>query len=203
KTGSLALAGWVGALLIVATRTRRAGIWLPVLLLLALPCALQLGDSGRKLWWERPAEPNWALQPAQMIREDDYRALYLALRQEAPGVTVEPGLEGAYNSVPLVSTLAAFPTWAGWASHLDQIGAFSSEGHALRDAIKRWYAGESPQPDPLETGAVGYVLVSYRLQWRDAEVARRSEGLGPDWAWVEVLRSQDGVLAGYFRRTEP
>lgn len=197
KTGSLAMAGWAMSLLVLASRGRWP-VWLPILVLLGVPSALQLQGLAAKIGGQMH-RANWSLAEPQMIGEEDYRALYVALRDQPPGITLEFTDRTAYTAVPMVSTLLAWPTWSGWASHLGQVGAFTAKDWATRDALQQWYRRYPPDDAVLDTHAVKYVLVSYALQWRDAQIAERQAVLGVAWEWVAVTQHADGRWAGYFR----
>lgn len=203
KTGSLALAAWTASLLILATRSRDLRLWLPVLLLLAAPALAQLKDLGAKLGGGAGAAPNWALDGATMIAEEDMRALYQGLQALPPGVTLEFTDRGAYTIVPVASTLAAYPTWGGWISHLDQIGAVAPQRRALRDELQSWYRVFPPDNAVLDRGGVEYILVSTALNWHPAQIGERVGHLGPAWQWQPLWRSPQGAYAGIFRRREP
>ncbi|MEN8718972.1 MAG: hypothetical protein ABF296_01770 [Oceanococcaceae bacterium] len=198
KTGSLAMAGWAMSLLVLASRGRWR-LWLPILLLLGVPSALQLQGLAAKLGGQMH-RANWSLAEPQMIGEEDYRALFAALRGQPRGTTLEFTESTAYTSVPMVSTLLAWPTWSGWASHLGQVGTFTAEDWATRDALQQWYRRYPPDNTVLDTNAVDYVLVPYAVRWRNAQIAERQAALGVAWEWVGVAQHADGRRAGFFRR---
>ncbi len=199
KTGSLAMVGWATSLLVLATRQRRAVIWLPILVFLATPSLLQMKDLGAKMLRES-RHVNWALNSVAMVEEEDLRHSYDLLRREPSGTTLEFTTGTAYNVIPLVSTLAAFPTWSGWASHLGQVGAFSEEDWKTRETLQNWYRNFPPDNAVLDRHAVDYILVRYELHWQQAAIYQRLSSLGPTWVWVPAVQDAAGNWAGYFRR---
>ncbi len=199
KTGSLAMAAWATSLLVLATRQRRLLVWLPILVLLAVPSLLQMKDLGAKVLRDS-RHTNWALDASAMLDQEDLRYSYELLKREPRGVTLEFSTGTAYNIIPVVSTLAAFPTWSGWASHLGQVGAFSPEDWKIREELLNWYKQFPANNAVLDQYGVVYVLVRYELQWKQPRIDERLASLGPAWVWVPAAKSAQGDWAGYFRR---
>ncbi len=199
KTGSVAMAGWAACLLVLATRQRRVVVWLPIVVLIGLPSLLQMKDLGAKVLRDS-RYTNWGLKTVPMVAEEDLRHSYDLLRREPSGVTLEFTTSTAYDVVPVVSTLAAFPTWSGWASHLGQVGAFDADDWKTRDALQAWYREFPPDNRVLDQHQVAYVLVRYALHWKQDAIHERLNHLGPGWVWVPAVQNAAGDWAGYFRR---
>jgi len=199
KTGSVAMAGWAASLLVLATRQRKVLVWLPILVLIGLPSALQMKDLGAKVLRDS-RYTNWGLRTVPMVAEEDLRHSYDLLRREPAGIALEFTTSTAYDVVPVVSTLAAFPTWSGWASHLGQVGAFDEDDWKTRDALQGWYRVFPPDNSVLDRHQVDYVLVRYELHWKQAAIHERLHHLGPEWVWVPAVENAAGDWAGYFRR---
>lgn len=199
KTGSLALAGWVTALLVLATRQRKVALWLPIVIVLGVPSFLQLKDLSSRITPDASVL-NVARDPTVLIAEEDLRESYRKLRLETSGVTLEFTEQTAYSIVPLVSTLAAFPTWAGWGAHLAQIGAFADDDWQTREILQGWYKHFPPDNTVLDAHNIEYILVRYALNWSDSAINERRESLGHEWEWVAASRDHRGHWAGYFRR---
>lgn len=196
KIGSLALAGWTAAVLVVAMRDARR--WLAPLLLVPLLAVslLQLVDalapSARVPWHER----NWMLQPRQMLQREDHRQLYAALAPQCPGLTLERRHGTAYDDSPLVSTLLGWPTYSGWPSHLSQIGAMGEIERRRADTMQAWF--EQPAAELLLTWNIRYVLVDRGLRWDRETVRGHARALQPHYAFVPLAGGEAGPVVGYF-----
>lgn len=198
KTGSVAMAGWAMSLLVLSSR-QRWPVWLPIVLMLGFPAAMQWQGLAQKLG-QGAHRANWALDEAAMIAEADSRALFLALQREPSGVTLEFTTQTAYTEIPLASTLAAMPTWSGWASHLGQVNAFSADDWKTRDRLQNWYRSFPPDNSVLDQHGIDFVLVRFALNWFNPQIEERQTHLGEAWEWVPLTQRGDGAWAGYFRR---
>ena len=195
KIGSLGLAGWTAAVLVIASRN--AGRWLATLVLLPLLAVslLQLVDALAPSWRVPSAERNWRLHPVGTLRREDHRWLYTALAAQCPGLTLEPRHGSAYADGPLVSTLLGWPTYSGWPSHLSQIGAMGEVERRRSDTMQAWFA--EPSVELLRTWNIRYVLIDESLVWSRERVRALERVLHPHYRLVE-LGGDAGRVVGYF-----
>ncbi|MES0873541.1 DUF2298 domain-containing protein [Sinimarinibacterium thermocellulolyticum] len=201
KIGSLALAGWTAAVLLLAARDARR--WLQVLVLTPLLAlsVLQLVDALAPSARVPMRERNWALQPQRMLQREDHRELYAALSSQCPGATLERRQHNAYTDSPLVSTLLGWPTYSGWSAHLSQIGAMDEAERRRSDAMQQWF--ERPDAASLRALSIRYVLVDRSLGWDARTVQAHARALAPAFRFEQVSAAAVTPVIGYFVASAP